>query len=235
MRDIEKAIEKEREYISHRMKNEEPFHFVDAVKECGFESIEQYFTEKKNYEFSRLNFAFATVQPSEAVAEIFRMMTEKETKVLFVPSTETFVYSGDGKAFDEEYCKENNIPIYPLNTGGGTIVSTNGDFGLIICYPESVGADVQFILDKVKSILGGYIANVEVNGNDILLNGKKICGAVMYRQNGMNCFGAHFSFNDNSVLIEKICGVSESVKLPTFISGLTTEIFKRAVRVWLKL
>jgi hypothetical protein len=235
MSNILKAIEKEKEYLFHRMQGEELFHFVDAVKECGFNSLEEYFFAKKDYHFGNLNFAVETVQPSEAVAKIFRMMTERETKVLFVPSTETFVYSGDGKMFNEEYCRENNIPIYPLDAKAGTIVSTDGDFGLIICYPENMRVDVHFILNKIKSIFGRYMTNVEVNGNDILLNGKKICGAVMYYKNGMNCFGAHFSFNDNSELIEKICGAAGSVKVPTAIKGMTTEDFKAAICTWLRI
>lgn len=235
MNDIIKAIEKEKEYLSYRAKGEEPFHLVDAIKECGFCSLEEYFIAKQEYTFNQLNFSFANVKPSEAVAEIFRMMTEKETKVLFVLSTETFVYSGNSKAFNEEYCKMNNIPIYPLYTAGGTIVSTNGDFGLIICYPQKIILDVNFILNKIKSILGKYMTNLEVNGNDILLNGEKVCGAVMYYQNGMKCFGAHFSFNDNSELVEKICGGSGSIKKPTFITGLSVNSFKHELNEWLNI
>ena len=235
MTDIVKAIEREKEYLSYRAKNEEPFHLVDAVKECGFESLAKYFKTKAEYQFNKLTFEYSETPPSEAIAEIFRMMETKETKVLFVPSKETFVFSGESKAYNEEYCKENNIPIYPLYTGGGTIVSTEGDFSLVICYPENTAANVHFILEKLKEIFDITMPNVTISGNDILSDGMKICGSVMYQQNGMKCFAAHFSFKDNSELIKQICGVSGSIKTPTTIDGLTVDMFKKAVREWLRI
>lgn len=48
MGDIVKAIEKEKEYLEYRKQGKEPFHLVDAIKECGFESLDEYFEEKKN-------------------------------------------------------------------------------------------------------------------------------------------------------------------------------------------
>lgn len=233
--DIVKAIEKEQEYLSYRRKGEEPFHLVDAVKECGFESLSDYFKAKRVYQFARLRFDFAEVPPSEAIAEIFRMMGAQETKVLFVPSKETFVFSGESKPFDEEYCAENNIPVYPLYTKGGAIVSTAGDFSLVICMPESVCCEVGYILEGLKTIIRPFMPSAKVVGNDLMVNGGKICGSVGYRQNGMFCFAAHFSFNDNTELIEKICGISGSVKIPATISGLTVALFKEAVKLWLKL
>lgn len=235
MANISNAIKKEQEYISYRMKGEEPHHLIDAIKECGFDSLADYFAAKRDYQFARLEFDFAEVPPSEAIAEIFRMMEAQETKVLFVPSTETFVFTGEGKEFDREYCIENGIAIYPLYTRGGTIVSTPGDFSLVICMPDSVCSDVKYILDSLKAIFDKFMLSVEVKGNDILLDGGKICGSVGYHQNGMFCFAAHFSFKDNSELIEKICGVSGSVKVPNIISGLTTEVFRKALSVWLRI
>lgn len=235
MINIEKAISKEEEYTLFRTKGEEPFHLIDAVKECGFESLREYFAEKRNYQFSNLKFDCAEISAGEAIAEIFRMMDSQETKVLFVTSEEPFVFSGESKPYNEDYCTENNIPVYPLHTKGGAIVSTEGDFSIGICFPDTVGVDVQYILSKLRGIFGKYMENVSVNGNDILLNGEKICGSIMYHQNGMKCFACHFSFKDNTELVEKICNVSGSVKVPTAISGLTVAQFKKELSEWLRL
>lgn len=234
MADIAKAIEKEKEYLSYRMKSEEPFHLVDAIKECGFGSLEQYFKEKAEYEFGRLTFTYNEKRPCEAIEYIFKMMDEKKTELVFVPSDETFVYSGASKPFDVEYCETNNIPVYPLYTSGGAIVSTIGDFSVVMCYPASTGADVGYLLEHFKAIFDKKMQGVEVNGNDLLLGGGKICGSVMYSQNGMSCFAGHFSFEDHSELIEKICGVSGSVKTPSVIDKMTVDEFKKAVKAWLR-
>lgn len=234
MSDIVKAIEKEQEYLSCRMKNKEPFHLVDAVKECGFDSLTDYFSAKTEHEFDSLHFSFVIKKPSKCIDYFFQMMDSKDTGVVFIESDETFVFSGESKPYDAEYCESNNIPVFPLYTRGGAIVSTLGDFSIGICFPEEVGADVRFILEKLKGIFSDYMDNVSVNGNDILLNGEKICGSIMYHQNGMKCFAAHFSFKDNSELIEKICNISGSTKTPSFINGLTVAMFKKELSEWLR-
>lgn len=233
MRDIVKAMAKEKEYLRHRMKGEEPFHLVDAVKECGFDSLPDYFKAKTEHTFINLNFSLIEKAPSECIDYFFRMMDTKETGVVFIDSTETFVFSGESKPYNAEFCEANNIPIYPLYTSGGAIVSAKGNFSIGICFPEYVGVDVYFILSKLKAIFGKYMGGVTVNGNDLLVDGKKICGSIMYHQNGMKCFACHFSFMDNAELIEKICNISGSIKTPTVISGLTVDMFKEELCEWL--
>lgn len=233
MADIVKAIEKEKEYLEYRMKGEEPFHLVDAVRECGFESLAEYFVKKSEYEFGQLQFEVIEKRPAVCLAEVQRMMDEKVTGVLFVESDETFVFSGTSKEFNESYCLENNIPIYYLNTGGGTIVSTVGDFSIGICVPNNAWISTTFILENIKLIIANYMENIEVNGNDILVNGSKVCGSTQYRNNDMTCFVAHFSFNDNTKLIETICqpiqttySLKRAAKQPSCIMGMTTSEFK---------
>lgn len=234
MADIVKAIAKEKEYLSYRRKGEEPFHLVDAVKECGFESLTDYFKAKVEYGFNKLNFAYIEKTPAECIDYFFEMMNTKKTGVVFIDSNETFVFSGESKPYNAEFCEANSIPIYPLYTRGGAIVSTEGDFSIGICFPETVGVDVLFILTKLKGIFGKYMDGVTVNGNDLLVNGNKICGSIMYHKNGMKCFACHFSFKDNTELIEQICNISGSVKTPTAISGLTVPQFKGELSEWLR-
>ena len=234
MNNIVKAIEKEKEYLSYRKKGEEPFHLIDAVKECGFDSLADYFKAKIEHTFNNLKFSFVEKKPNECIDYFFQMMNAKDTGVVFIDSDETFVFSGESKPYNAEFCEANNIPIYPLYTKGGAIVSTEGDFSIGICFPEYIGVDVFFILSHLKNIFGKYMEGVTVNGNDLLVNGNKICGSIMYHQNGMNCFACHFSFKDNSELIEKICNISGSIKTPTFINELTVEMFKEELKNWLK-
>ena len=130
MSDIVKAIAKEKEYLAYRRKGEEPFHLVDAVKECGFDSLTDYFKAKTEYNFDKLNFAYIEKTPAECIDYFFHMMSTKETGVVFIDSNETFVFSGESKPYNADFCEANNIPIYPLYTIGGAIVSTPGDFSI---------------------------------------------------------------------------------------------------------
>ena len=63
--DIVKAIEKEQEYLFYRRNGDEPFHLVDAIKECGFDTLEEYFAAKKEYGFNHLSFAYIEKTPAD--------------------------------------------------------------------------------------------------------------------------------------------------------------------------
>lgn len=236
MADIEKAIEREKEYLLYRAKNEEPFHLVDAVKECGFESLAEYFNAKKDYLFEQLEFLYMEKEADVCMANLFRMMSEKETAISFTDTNYPLVYLGESKPYNAEYCKENNITVLPLYTRGGAIVSSVGDLSTGICLPDNVGVNDYFILSKMRDIFGKYIENVTVDGNDILINGQKVCGSSHYKSNGMYLFVAHFSFTDSTELIKNVCEVEnvQSVKVPTYITGITREQFKQEVREWLR-
>lgn len=233
MTDIVKAIEKEKEYLAHRMKGEEPFHLVDAVKEFGFETLEQYFAEKRDYELSNLSFEVVETTSAQVISEVYRMMGAQKSAVMFVNTEYTHVWHGSGSDFNEDYCVENSIPVYPLRASGGTIVCAEGDFSLIICLPESFDMNSHFILTKLAGIFEKYTDGVAVVGNDILRNGQKICGSAVYQQNEMKCFEAHISFNDNAELIEIICQ-KKSGKVPGHIDFMTRDELRQEVAAWLK-
>ena len=153
MADIIGAMAREREYLSYRMKGEEPYHFADAVKEYGFESIKDYSDAKRDYEFSQLKFGVVETTPDKAIEEVFLAIKNRETKVGFLDKDFTLVESGNLDDADKEYCNECGVPIYPISTGGGTIVSTAGDLGIGICIPSELSIDTGYILSKLADIL----------------------------------------------------------------------------------
>ena len=91
MKDIVKAIEKEQEYLEYRMKGQEPYHLVDAIKELGFENLAEYFKTKKDYNFKSLQFEIIEESPFNAIEEVLNIIKEQKTAVLFVPTHFTFI------------------------------------------------------------------------------------------------------------------------------------------------
>lgn len=248
MTDITKAFEKEKEYLSHRMKGEEPFHLVDAVRECGYDSLDDYFIAKREYLFDALNFEVIVKKPNDCIAEGLRLLDTQTTAFVYVNCDETFVYSGESKPFNEEYCVENNIPVYPLFTQGGAIVGVDGDFSIGICVPEDIGVDDKFLQEKLCDILSKSIDGINADGNDIMYNGNKICAITWYKRNGMYLFIAHFSFSDRIDLINEVCTVPAEVstyslrrtvnqpsKTPGYIDFMTRDELLEEVMGWLKL
>ena len=234
MADIVKAIEKEAEYISHRMKGEEPFHFSDAMRECGFDTLEEYFTAKKGYELSALSFEAIETTPEQAISDVLKVIQDKKTAVLFANTERTLVWNGNNSQFNESYCDECGIPVYPLQTGGGTIVSTAGDLNIGICVPNDICADNQFILNGLANIFRKHTdKKVEVNGNDVLVDGFKVLGSSTYNSNGMFMFITPISFSEKSELIASICR-KHSEKQPAHVDFMDSTTFRQEVSEWLK-
>ena len=235
MGDIVKAIEKEKEYISYRMKGEEPFHLVDAVNECGFADLTDYFEVKRKYDFKQMKFEFIEKKPSECIQEVFRMMAAKVTGVLFVDSDSTFVFNGTAN-YNQDYCTKENIPVFPIGTNGGTIVCTDGDFSIGICFPTSAGLNYADILKAIKDILQKHTERiVTVNGNDVLVDKMKVLGSAHYDGNDVFMFVAHLSFSDKAELISNICTTTKIGKDVGSIDFMTRTDFKQGVSEWLKL
>lgn len=232
-KDIVKAIEKEKEYLGYRKQGKEPFHLVDVIKECGFESLSEYFEEKTKYEFEHLQFKAIETSPEKAVSDIMNCIINKKTTILFAETPFTLVWNGINSSFNETYCKEHQIPVFPLYTGGGTIVSTKGDLNIGICVPDRNKIKSYFVLNGLVKIFQKYTnKNVVIDGNDILIDNKKVVGSATYRLNNMFVFIAPVSLTEKTELINNIC-VKKSSKTPTHIDFMTANELKQEVTQWL--
>ena len=229
------AINKEREYLSFRMKGEEPYSFLEEIKKYGFETIEDFVKAKKDYKFSLNKFEVVNTNVEKAIGEVLKAMEQKHTSVLFAVTDRTIVWNGNGGNYNVEYCAECNISVYPLYTGGGTIVSTPGDLNVGICFPENNMFDSIYILNKFAEIFKKYTdLPVEVAGNDILINSYKILGSSIYRSNGMFMFITPVSMSEKSQIICDVC-LKHSTKQPSHIDFMTADQLREEVEKWLKI
>lgn len=232
MANIKKAIEIEEYYLSCRMKGEYPFHLIDKIKECGFDDLSQYHEEKRNYKFKEYKFEVIETTPVKAIAEVLKTIAQKKIAVLFADTTNTIVWTGDGSEFNVEYCLKNGIPVLPLQTSGGTIVSTVGDLNIGICMPSDK-MDANFILNGLANIFRKYTdKEVVIVGNDILVDNYKVLGSSNYNANGMFMFITPVSMTEKSELIDNIC-IKKSNKTPSYIDFMTNEELRQEVSEWL--
>lgn len=232
--DIIGAMNKEREYLSFRAKGEEPYHWADAVKEFGFNSIKEFSDAKRDYEFSQLKFEVVETTPERAIADVMATIEAKKTVILFAVTDKTLVWNGNQGDYNASYCEECGIPIYPLYTGGGTIVSTPGDLNLGICIPDKIEINSRYILEGFAKIFQKYTYKlVEVAGNDVLVGGIKVLGSSVYKTNGMFMFITPVSMSDKTQLICEICK-KHSTKQPGHIDFMSAEQLREEVEKWLK-
>lgn len=234
MGDIKKAVEKEKEYLSYRTKGEEPFHLVDAINECGFDSLAAYFEAKKTYEFEHLDFEVFDVDPEGiGIYYVSKCIIEKRTAYIPIDVQYTFVWVGDGSAYNAQYCSDCGIPAYPIHSQGGAIVNAKGDFNVAIVVPESIGVNAEYFLHKLADILQSHTdRKIEVVGNDVLLDGQKVLGSSTATNNDMFSFVAAVSLVDKAELISQIC-TKHSSKTPAYIDFLTCDELESEVRKWL--
>ena len=236
MGDIVKAIEKEKEYLSYRMKGEEPFHLVDAVKECGFESLNDYFEMKKEYEFRTRTFEVINADsPQSCVKDIFNVITNKKDAVIFVDINHTIVWTQLNSDCNTEYCITNNIPIIPVGSNGtGTLVSTPNDFGIGICVHNGGKFDLDFLVNEFIKIFCKYTNKEIVNkGNDIMYDGKKICGFTYYQTNDIFMIISPISFSEKTELVSTIC-TKKQEKPVGYIDFMDRQSLKQEVLEWLQ-
>lgn len=229
MGNIVKAIEKEKEYLANRMVGKEPFHLVDAVRECGFQDLKDYFEAKRLYEISLLSFEIIETTPECAIADVMNTIAAGKTAMLFAVTDKTLVWNGNGSTFNNRFCEVCGIPVYPLQTGGGTIVSTKGDLNIGICLPKETGVDAALVLNKLADIFRKYTSEqVAVSENDVLISKRKVLGSSTYEGNGMFVLITPVSMSDKTELIANIC-TKHSEKQPGHIDFMSSAALRQEV------
>ena len=233
MADIRKAIEKEKEYISNIINNVDTPALIDLLKEYGFNSLDDYFTAKKEYKFLNCGMKIKEINTGDGIETIMNLLINKSPTLLFNENSETFVYRLTDE-MNDEYCINNNIPVYDIYADGGTIVVNNGDLSIAIIIPDDIEINNEYILNGIKNILLKYFENVEVDNNDIMINNKKCIGTAHINKNGMIAFVASCSFSDKTELIRNIC-IAPSSKIAGYIdnNSLSRDKLKEELSLWL--
>lgn len=231
MGDIQRAITIEREYILHRLSNEEPYSLADKVAECGFDSLDGYFSAKLDYLVASLNFVVCDRASDEGAQMTIDAAANDIPLVVFCKATATSVYHGD-EEFNRNYCEENDISILDYHSSGGNIVISDGDMAIGLSIPVKEVSS-NYILEHFAGMLSKYTDDVSVDNNDILVGGVKVAGSANYNVGTGLGFVIHFSFSDKTELIRNIC-IIDSQKQPGYLQGMTVEQLRQEVIEWLQ-
>ena len=147
---------------------------------------------------------YYTSDPLEAW-ELSKMCLSGREGCIVVTTKSPCVWTGRLDTFDLVYCRENGIQVaYGLYLGG-SVVAFPGDLSIMwITWGRSDHAETAAL--TAAEMLQETGANVTVDGNDILADGKKVaswCGATTLE--GWHQGAVHFSINTDLALIRKIC------------------------------
>jgi len=130
---------------------------------------------------------------------------------------------------------KNNIVVLPVGVkGDGALVSVAGDLGVGICIPRSLNLKHSFIVDGFIDILRKYTDKEVYNdGNDIMVDGKKVCGFGFYTTNNVIMAITPITLSDRAELISKICLKSHQ-KVPGYIDFIDRDTLRQEVYEWLQ-
>lgn len=221
MINIEKAIEKEKEYLSFRMEGKEPFHLVDAVKECGFNSLDEYFTAKRRYEVSKMD--VVKVASKDAAATIQDFIVNKKHGFAYCVHDEKLAFVAKADDVNADACEEYGYTILDTQHTGGVVVVNKGDMSVV--HFGTVGNRVMqdfadYLIERYKE----RGLNATYVDNDVLIDGYKISGLSATKYGDIQYSTIHIGINTNLDHIKAICK-KPMKKVPKGLSeyGITTE------------
>lgn len=213
--------------------------FLDRIVALGYKDLQEFFEDKALHEMrNALRNHIKAIDMKDFISTLTDMIQNQQWGIISIGTDITCVVHGDNaeKPLDTEYCKEHDIPIYPYNSFGGNIVAAKGDYGVVFLIPREIDITEDYVIQGFASILSNYFDNIKIQGNDILLDGKKIVGSGSFGNDQIFFMMFYFSMSDKLELIKKICGEPTTGKEPGFIDSdiLPVETLKEELLSWLQ-
>lgn len=212
--------------------------FADAIKDLGFSSLDDFFSQKVLYQLrTSLHEQYFSTTPAQIMNLSRECIQNKQCAVIDADVENNCVHIGFGKdtVINTEYCKQHNIEVYPYDGYGGAIVSGTGDYNLTLIFSDNIDIDTSVILKQIQRILSKYFDDVIVDSNDILIDGKKVMGATYAHANNMVFLGVAFAFVCQPDIVTAICGTPKTGKEIGCINPeiLSRDQFKKELLSWL--
>lgn len=234
-KDIAKAVQQESDYLVRKERGEEVKIF-DFIGPCGYSDVNEFYWDKQFYLFRSQNWAnveepYITL---DFTREYFRNQAPAFLWTIDCPVQYAFV--------PIDYQNTDMLISYglePLKIGytaqNGIIISSDGDLRIFLIYPGEIEILSEHFLEFFRDTLEEVYDDVVISKNDVLIDGKKVVGSVLFPYMNMNVFVAQVTYSSNETLIKKICG--ETAKVPgkidkTLISPYT---LKNRFAQWLGL
>ena len=228
---LERAINLEQSLTASGVKQSDLFNYL---KQFGFDCLSEYYDKKRELLFSRWI-------PQVYYIDIKDYATVTEDAIVN-GKYGIYISTGDGihayhgsEPIDMELCESLGVRIVDLNYVGGTIIGSAKDLSIIMVCPAYIGMNHPTIINKYCEIIGKYVPNVSRNGNDILVNGDKVCGSMTREVGNTFVWAAQVTFDDYSDIISKVCNKPQ-YKKPNYIdsSMLTRNELEDEIVAWLQ-
>lgn len=174
-KDLLKAMAMEKKYRKLQTKHAEKtvFGYHDKLKQFGFADTIEYERAKDEYYLKNANLQILEIFAPQFISELQKAVVEGKETVFIVHPEKLMAWVG-GDPINEEYCKENNIPIFHVGYNGGAIVTSSEDaaIGLLIKRDSAR----KYFGEVLCKFIKDDIPTAELVDNDILVDGYKVFG-----------------------------------------------------------
>lgn len=237
MKDIVKAIEAEQEYLKEKIKGTHP-NIHDYLDTWGYSDLEEFYLDKRDYLFLNQDWTIIKQYPiyDRSVLEDYANR-QKPLFTYMIESEENHAYVRH--SCNEEYrniLKENGFRVidFGYNTSNGLILSYSGDFRFVVMFKNNIDLNVGYMLNKINGCFLEVGLNSLVSNNDILIDGKKVCGSAESNMGDIYMMLFQITFTNHIDEIVRLCGERE--KQPSFVDNnvITAEQLKNKVIRWLQ-
>ena len=233
-KDLINAMAEENLYINEKLNGLTATPLLERLAKFGYNNLEDYFNDKKLYLFNEWKPQVYYVDVATLTTELEKAIQNEQYGIYISQADGLYAFHGSDE-INYELCEELGVCVAELYHQGGTIIGSSADLGIEIVAPINLGLDATFILDKFHEIINQYVDNVTIDGNDILVDGKKVMGSM--RRNVGKCFvwAAQISFADYTDIIKQVCN-KKSIKEPSYINNnlLTRDVLELEVLKWLQ-
>lgn len=233
MKDLSNAIKEEKKYIADKLAGTNTS-LPARLSQYGYSNLTEYFHDKREYLFSQWTPEVVYIDVATLTTELEKAIKEEKYGIYISVSNGLYAFHGTD-VIDYELCENLDVCVAELYHQGGTIIGSNADFGIEIVAPVSIGLDNDYIVNKFHEIINKYVDNVTMDGNDILVDGKKVMGSMRRNVGKVFVWAAQVSFADYNDIIVQVCN-KQSIKKPSYIDSkkLSRNQLEKEVLAWLQ-
>lgn len=208
--------------------------FLNVLRGLGFASIEDYNSTKQRYLLASWIPEVYRVDISEYAAVTEDAIINGKYGIYISNGDGVHAYHGN-QPIDYELCETLGVRVVELGYEGGTILGSAADLSVILVAPADIGYTHEMIIGKYLEVISKYVPGTTVDGNDILVDGNKVCGSMTRTVGNSYVWAAQVSFADYSEYITQICN-KPPIKTPSFIDSelLTRDELEKEIVSWLR-
>lgn len=221
---IPELLKIKEQYIKNRLVGNTSIDFIKILADNGY--TEPLFSlEESRYYLKNLNpevHIFTDGDMSVARDMELSLGASHQNAILIGNTAAKTVWVGMDAQINTEYCDANNVPHFNMPYRGGAICILPEDIDGNIIMNNPAPDVSSVLLDKLTQMIAVRTKKNTVNdGNDILIDGKKVCGTGYGMIENTMLYGFHISFECDAEFISNVC-IKESIKAPSGITEFGT-------------